>query len=42
MMYIIRRQTRILYRNYSVENFRKEKIKNKIELQEELGLAAEP
>ena len=28
-----------IYRNYSVENFRKEKIKNKIELQKELGLA---
>mgnify|MGYP001131616280 CR=1 FL=1 len=28
-----------IYKNYSVDNFRKEKIKNKLELQKELGLA---
>ena len=28
-----------IYKNYSVDNFRKEKVKNKLELQKELGLA---
>lgn len=31
-----------IVKNYSVENFRKEKIKNKTALQEELGLAKDP
>ena len=40
MMSTIRRQTIYIVKNYTAKNFRKEKVKNKQALQQELGLAA--
>ena len=41
-MILIRQTDTNIARTYSVENFRKEKVKNKMALQEELGLERDP
>ena len=42
MMYSIRRQINTLHRSYNAKTFRKEKVKNKLQLQRDLGLNEDP